>query len=180
MLTKCVVGEENLIVVGIRDHVVWPVDHWGLHKGQGTLTNVERIARLYAVDVDILAIESLELLNALRCACVDLGVWCELQNARNTAGVVHLNVVADQNVNLCWIDDALNALDQLLGEWALDGVNERDLLVQDKVCIVGNALLSGVAVELASVPVKGAYKVDIGFDFNRTKHVSSKDHSAKI
>lgn len=180
MLAKCIVGEEDLIIVGIRDHVVWPVDHWGLHKGQGALTNVERIARLYTVDVDILAIESLELLDALRCACVDLGVWRELQNARNAAGVVHLNVVADQNVNLCWIDDALDALDQLLGEWALDGVNERDLLVQDKVCIVGNALLSGVAVELASVPVKGAYKVDIGFDFDRTKHVSSKDHSAKI
>lgn len=180
MLTKCVVGEEDLVVLGIRDHVVWPVDHWRLHKGQGAFTNVERIARLYAVDVDILAIESLELLDALRCACVDLGVWRELQNARNAAGVVHLNVVTDQNVNLCWIDDALDALDQLLGKWALDGVNERDLLVQDKVCIVGNALLSGVAVELASIPVKGAYKVDIGFDFDRTKHVSSKDHSAKI
>ena len=77
----------------------------------------------FAVDVDILAIESLELFDALRCACVDLSVWCKLQNVRNAAGVVHLNVVADQNVNLCWIDDALNALNQLLGEWTLDGVN---------------------------------------------------------
>ena len=54
------------------------------------------------------------------------------------------------------------------------------LLVQDKVCVVGNALLGGVAVKLASVSIQGAYKADIGFDFNRTKHVSSKDHSAKI
>ncbi|MFR8061440.1 hypothetical protein [Lancefieldella rimae] len=42
--------------------------HWDLYEGQGVLTTVERIARLYAVDVDILAIESLELLDALRCA----------------------------------------------------------------------------------------------------------------
>ena len=89
-------------------------------------------------------------------------------------------MVADQNVNLCWIDDALDALDQLLGEWALDGVNERDLLVQDKVCIVGNALLSGITMKLSRIPIQSAYKVDIGFDFDRTKHVPSKDHSAKI
>ena len=49
----------------------------------------------FAVDVDILVIESLELFDALRCACVDLGVWRKLQNVRNTAGVVHLYVVAD-------------------------------------------------------------------------------------
>ncbi|MFC2377252.1 MAG: hypothetical protein ACFNLS_04835 [Lancefieldella sp.] len=49
----------------------------------------------FAVDVDILAIESFELFEALRCACVDLSVWCKLQNVRNAAGVVHLNVVAD-------------------------------------------------------------------------------------
>ena len=54
------------------------------------------------------------------------------------------------------------------------------LLVQDKICVVGNALLSGVAVELASVSIQGTYKVGIGFDFDRTKHVLSKDHSAKI
>lgn len=53
-------------------------------------------------------------------------------------------------------------------------------LVQDKVCVVGNALLSDVAVELASVSIQGTYKVDIGFDFDRAKHVSSKGHSAII
>ena len=68
MLTKRIVGEENLSVVGISNHVVEPVGHWDLYEGQGVLTTVERIARLYAVDVDILAIESLELLDALRCA----------------------------------------------------------------------------------------------------------------
>ena len=54
------------------------------------------------------------------------------------------------------------------------------LLVQDKVCVVGNALLIGIAVELASVSIQGTYKVDIEFDFDKTKHVPSKDHSAKI
>ena len=53
-------------------------------------------------------------------------------------------------------------------------------LGQDKTCVVGNDLLSGVAVELASVSIQGTYKVDIGFDFDKTKHVPSKDHSAKI
>ena len=51
------------------------------------------------------------------------------------------------------------------------------LLVQDKVCVVGNAPLSGVAVELASVSIQGTYQVDIGFDFDRAKHVPSKDHN---
>lgn len=53
-------------------------------------------------------------------------------------------------------------------------------LGQDKACVVGNALISDVAVELASISIQGTYKVNIGFDFDRTKHVSSKDHSAKI
>ncbi len=52
VLTKCIVGEEDL-VSRVRDHVVWPVDHWGLHTRSGA-TDVERIARLYAVDVDTL------------------------------------------------------------------------------------------------------------------------------
>lgn len=78
MLTKRIIGEENLIVVRISNHVVWPVGHWGLHEGQDTLTNVERITRPYAIGVDILTIESLELLDTLRCACVDLSVWFKL------------------------------------------------------------------------------------------------------
>ena len=39
----------------------WPL---GSVRRSGVLTTVERIARLYAVDVDILAIESLELADA--------------------------------------------------------------------------------------------------------------------
>ena len=71
---------------------------------------------------------------------------------------------------------------------ALNGSNSRVSLtasmacplVQDKICVVGNALLSDIAVELASVSIQGTYKVDIGFDFDRAKHVSSKGHSAII
>ena len=43
MLTKRIVGEENLIVVGISNHVVWPVGHWDLYESQGILTNVKCI-----------------------------------------------------------------------------------------------------------------------------------------
>lgn len=35
-------------------------------------------------------------------------------------------------------------------------------------------------MKLSRIPIQSAYKVDIGFDFDRTKHVPSKDHSAKI
>ena len=70
MLTKRIIGEENLIVVRINNHVVWPVGHWGLHEGQDTFTNVERVTHPYAIGV--------ELLDTLRCACVDLSVWFKL------------------------------------------------------------------------------------------------------
>ena len=98
---------------------------------------------------------------------------------RNAAGVVYLNVVQIK-ASICSGSIMFLMRSTSSSENGRLTASMVCLLVQDKVCVVGNALLGGVAVELASVSIQGAYKADIGFDFNRTKHVSSKDHSAKF
>ena len=171
VLTKGVVGEQNLVDVGIGDHVVRPVDHGGGHKGEGALADVQDIAALDGRCLD--AKVGLDLVDAGAGASVNLRVGSDLVDHGQGAGVVHLDMVGDDHVDLGGVDNLGDALDQLVGEGRLAGVDQRDLLVHDQIRVVGDAGFRGVAVEQALVPVDAADPPDLGRNLDRIQHVVS-------
>ena len=169
VLAEGVVGEENLVVGVIGDHVVRPVDHRRLHEGQRALADAEGVTGLDAMVAEVAEVRG-HVLDTLRRGAVDLCPGRELMNHGGGAGVVHLDVVGDEDVDFGGVDHRGDALEELVFERDLGGVDERDLLVQDEVGVVCDARLGGVAVELAGVPVERADPVDVRLDLNCGEH----------
>ena len=46
VLAKRIVGEQDLVDVGIRNHVVGPMNHGSSHKGERALANAQGVAAL--------------------------------------------------------------------------------------------------------------------------------------
>ena len=172
VLAEGVVREEDLLLGAVGDHAVGPVEHRGRHELQRALAEGERVAGLDAL-VGQVAVAGLESLEALRDARDDLGVRAVRHHEGQGAGVVGLDVVGDDVVDLGRVDDGSDALEELFLERLFDRVDEGDLLVEDQVGVVARAAARLVAVEAAHGPVDGADPVDIFADFNCFHDVTS-------
>ena len=171
MLAERVVGEQDLIDVGVRDHVVGPMDHRGGHKAQGTLADAEGVARLHGRCLDTKV--GAELVDAGTGGSVDLGVGGDFVDHGQGAGVIHLNMVGNDHIDLGGVDDLRDTLHKLIGKRRLARVDQGDLLVHDEVGVIGDAALGGVAVEQALVPIDAANPPNLRRDLNSVQHVGS-------
>ena len=172
VLAEGVIREEDLLLGAVGDHAVGPVEHRGRHELQRALADGEGVACLDAF-VRQVAVARLEALEALRDARDDLGVRAVGHHEGQRAGVVGLDVIGDDVVNLSRVDDGSDALEELFLERFLDRVDEGDFLVEDQVGVVARAAARLVAVEAAHGPVDGADPVDIFADFNCFHDVTS-------
>ena len=168
VLAEAVVGEEDLVLGAVGDHVVGPVHHGRLNKGERAFADREGVARLHALDLD--AEVGAELVHAGRGARVDRGVGGVLLDHRDAARVVHLDVVGDDDLDLGGVNHLADALDELIGKRRLGCIDERDLLIHDEIGVVGDTPLGGVAVERALVPVDTTDPPDIRADLNCVEH----------
>ena len=146
------------------------MDHGRLHEVERALADAQRVAGLHALDLD--AVVRADLVHAGRSAGVDGRARRELVDLGQAAGVVHLHVVGDHDVDLRRIDHLADALNELVGEGRLSGIDERYLLVHDEIGVVGNAAFGGVAVELALVPVEPADPPNLRRDLNSVEHAA--------
>lgn len=111
-------------------------------------------------------------LDALGRAGDDSGFRGDFSQSRKAAGMIHLHMVRHDVVNGGGIDDIGDAVDELAGEGLLARVDERDLLVEDKVGVVGASALGGVAVEVALVPIDAAHPEHVGLDLDGLQHIA--------
>ena len=94
-------------------------------------------------------------------------LWLDhVDEDRKGPGVVHLDVVHDDVVDLLETCQFLNVPDQVVLKRLLDGIHQGDLLVHDEKGVVGGALWSGIPMKVPDIPVHGTHPVDIFLDFN--------------
>ena len=168
MLAKRVVGEQNLVHVGVGDHVVRPMNHGGGHKGERALANAQGVAALDGSRLD--AKVRTDLVHARTRRRVDRGVGGDAVDHGQGAGVVHLHVVGNDHVDLGGIDHLRDALHELVGERGFARIDEGDLLIHDEVGVIGDTALGGIAVEQALVPVDAADPPNLRGNLNRVQH----------
>ena len=170
MLTERVVREEDLVVRGVRDHVIGPVHHHRGSEGERALADAEALARLHREVTVVVAVMGAQALLAVRRARDDRGVRRRLHDGGDGARVVLLHVVGDDVLDLARVDDVGDALEQIARKRRLARVDERHVLVEDEVGVVRRSAVGRVAVEVALVPVDAAHPVHIGLDLNGSQH----------
>ena len=169
MLAEGIVGEQDAVELVIGNHGIGPVHHGRLHEGERALADVEGVAGLQAHEVKTVPVMGAKPLDALGRAG---GFRGDFSQRRKAAGMIHLHMVRHDVVNGGGIDDIGDAVDELAGEGLLARVDERNLLVEDKVGVVGASALGGVAVEVALVPIDAAHPEHVGFDLDGLQHIA--------
>ena len=90
-----------------------------------------------------------------------------VHDAWQAARVIHLCVVADHDIDLAWIDDAGNVVQQLVGELMFDRIDQGHFLIDDQIRIIAGTQRRGVAMEVLNIPVVHPYIINIFRNFNR-------------
>ena len=172
MLAEGVVGEQDLVVLVVGDHGIGPVHHGRLYESERALSDLEGVAGLHAHEVKTVPVMSAKSLDALGRTGDDSGFRSDFGQSRKASGMIHLHMVGHNIVDGGRIHDGADAFDELAGEGLLAGVDERDLLVEDEVGVVGASALGGVAVEVALVPIDAAHPEHVGLDLDGLQHIA--------
>ena len=172
MLAEGIVGEQDAVELVIGNHGIGPVHHGRLHEGERALADVKGVAGLQAHEVKTVPVMGAKPLDALGRAGDDSGFRGDFSQSRKAAGMIHLHMVRHDVVDGGGIDDIGDAVDELAGEGLLARVDERNLLVEDKVGVVGASALGGVAVEVALVPIDAAHPEHVGLDLDGLQHIA--------
>ena len=165
VLTKGVVREQDFFLRAVRDHAVRPVEHRRRHELQRAFANRQRVAGLDAF-VRQLAVARLEAFEAVRDARDDFGIRAVGHHERQGAGVVRLDVVRDDVVNLRRVDDGRDAFEEFFLERLLDRINQGDFIIENQISVVARATARLIAMEAAHGPVNGTNPVNVFADFN--------------
>ena len=165
VLAKGIVGEQDLLLGAVGDHAVRPMKHRCRNELQGAAADIDGIVGVDALIGEI-AIAGGESLQPIGQARDDLGVGTMLHHERDGPGVIGLDMAGDDVVDPGGIDDGGDTREQLGGKGFFDRIDERDLLVENQICVIGGAASRLVAMETAHGPVDGADPVDVFTDFN--------------
>ena len=144
-LAEAVGGEEDLVMDIVGHDDLGPVDHGRGDEGQGVLTQGEGVP--LAHDNTALGIVGAEeALHHLKCLGGGHhgGTRIALQELVHIGGVIGLHVLDDQVIGGPAAQLSRQVLQPLVGKMAVHGVHDGDLLIQDHVGIVGNAVGNGV------------------------------------
>ncbi len=166
VLAKGVAGDEHLVLGKVGKHRVRPVQHPGFDKVHGLRAQADGVAGIDHLQRPVLAMEVLDDGLLAHGRAEDFLWFDQLDHGGQTAGMVHLHMVDYDVVDLGRIHDLVKVMNQVALEAGLHRVEQGDLLILHQKGVVGGALVQGIAMEIAQIPVQGANPVDILLDFN--------------
>jgi hypothetical protein len=155
VLTEGVTGEKDVVLGQVAEHGVRPVEHGGLDKDQFlAVAQVEAVAGLDHPEIPVLVILPLDRFHPVGRA-VDGLLRDARHQLRQGAAVVHLAVAGDDEVDPVQLDPLGQIGDEFLVKRGPDRIDERHLLLFDKIGVVAGAAMGRklVAVEFAQFPV---------------------------
>jgi hypothetical protein len=98
----------------------------------------------------------------------DHGIRRERHNVLDARGVVVLDMVDDDVLDLRGVGERADIVDGIVSKVVLYRVHERHVLVENKVVIVRRAVRGDVPMEVPNRPVNCAHPINAGLDLYRT------------
>ena len=166
MLAKSVIGKQYFFFRAVGNHAVRPVEHRCRNEGKSTFSKGNAVASLYRYII-FFAIASGKPLETIRVAGNNLSIWALLSKEWNSTGMIWLNVIGYNIVYLCRIHQLADTAKGLHSKWSLYCINQGNLLVHDKVGIIGGAFFGIIAMKAAHGVIHRAYPIDALLDFCR-------------
>ena len=162
MLAEGIVGEQDLFLRAVGNHIIGPVKHGRRHKLQRMPAKAQGISRLYRHIFIAVAVMQLQSVVSAGSACDNhcMGRLCHYR--RDCSGMVHLHMVGYQIVNLFRIYDFPDTLKKLLGKGLFHRVYQGDFLINDEIGVIGGASVGRIAMKAAHIPVHHAYRINAG------------------
>ena len=140
MATQKVAGEQDVVLLDVGEHRIRPVQVWRGDKGQGLAAQVDLLAVLDLVDIQVAAVGDVAQGVCARNRGNQLGVRHQLKELIHRAGVVRLIVVHHDVIDLLRVADLLDVLHILLEEALVAGLDQRGLFAAaHDVRVVGGA-----------------------------------------
>ena len=94
----------------------------------------------------------------------------EVEYLGKGARVVHLRMVADNEIDFSGVDDLSDVVQELIGEGLLHRINEHHLVViNDQKGVVACPHVRGVSMEISDVPILNTHIVD-AFGYFKWSH----------
>ena len=172
-------GEEDLVrhIVGHDD--LGPVDHLGRHEGQRMMAGLQGVALLDRGGPGV-HVKGEELLQhgLGQTAADDLHVGIAQDDVLDAGGVVRLQVLHDQVVQLAAVQHGGDVFEEVVTDGAVDGVEEDGLVIQQQIGIIRDAVADAVdALEHGQTAVIGA---DPGQVFGYVSHTMHRGSSCYL
>ncbi len=167
MLPEGVTRYEQPILLEIRKHTVGPVQHPGFEECDCLLSQGNLLSRFDNLARPLwgMVVFQKSLLTHRRTDNL-LGPH-DGQNIGETARVIRFNVVDNDVVDLCRINNLTNRLHVIDHKWFLHRIQEGNLFIDDQEGVVCRALIGRVPMEVSDIPVYRANPIDALHDFNR-------------
>ena len=84
-----------------------------------------------------------------------------------SAGMVHLRMIADHIINFFGVDDLSNAVQKVIGEFLFDRVDQGHFFIQDQIGVIGGTLRGGMPMKFPQVPIDSPNPKNIFNNFYR-------------
>ena len=136
MLAETVVREQQLFVGDIRHHGIGPMHHRHLNKRQCVFADIQRVTGF-----DNLHFPACRVIMHFQSAfpgrrAVQRCVFGLFHNGRQSAGMIHFHMIADNYVNFRGINYRRNTLHKQIGKRRFDPVNQRDFIINNQISVI--------------------------------------------
>ena len=156
-LAESVRGEQDLLRGLVGHHDLRPVNHGREHKVQLMLAQIQHVAVSHfdgLADLDVREVLSDHLESLAVADHGGLGIF--LHEGLDRRGVVRFHVLHHQVIRAHAPQRQLDVLQPLIGLSLIDGIHDRDLIIDDRIRVVGHAVRNDVlTLEQVDVVIVG-------------------------
>ena len=156
MLTKCIVGEQDIIACHVRRHGIRPVKHAHFYEHQGlSIPNIYGIPCFngFKVPFRVMILANQGLNSIFR--TINRRIRDFFHQSRQGAAVIHFAMVTYDEINRIQINFRFQIINELRGMRFPYSINEDRLLLFNQIGILARPIINGVigTVKLLQFPV---------------------------
>ena len=129
MLTKGIAGKQNLVLFQIGKHAVGPMEHPCLQKSQGSFTQTQLSTGFNCMVIQFLLKMARKVFIPHFGTVYGFFFSDPMHHQGQTAGMIHLSMIADDIVNLFGINNLRNIFHEFIEKFLFNGIDQDYFLI---------------------------------------------------